>query len=285
MTAALTFLPFVTSGAVTTLDGARLPRLRAAARLAVARRAAQAGQEQPAGALARLHRLRRHRADADLLVFIGEAVRDAFDPRKMFARGGAGRPRAARIVEIGAARSTARSRRPPQPSRATRCSRVDDLQVRFGAGRRRRRRRARRLVRARARRDAGAGRRERLGQIGDGAVDPAAAALPAARSHPERQHPLSTDAELHRRAARARCAQIRGDRIAMIFQEPMTSLNPLHTRRAADRRDAGRCTSGLDRRRRRARARSSCCASSASPIPSGGSAPTRTSSPAASASA
>ena len=40
-------------------DRARLPRLRPAARLAVARRAAAAGQEQPQRAVARLHRLRR----------------------------------------------------------------------------------------------------------------------------------------------------------------------------------------------------------------------------------
>ena len=65
-------------------DVARLPGLRPAARLALARRAAAAGQEQPQRAVARLHRLRRASAlMLSLLVFIGEAVRDAFNPRKV----------------------------------------------------------------------------------------------------------------------------------------------------------------------------------------------------------
>ena len=66
-------------------DLARFPGLRPAAGLALAGRAAQSGQEQPA----------RHPGSASrassvlavmlsLLVFAGEAVRDAFDPRKTF---------------------------------------------------------------------------------------------------------------------------------------------------------------------------------------------------------
>jgi microcin C transport system permease protein len=65
-------------------DGAGLPRLRPAARLAVARRIAVAGQGQRAGAMARLHRLLLGRDHAVALIFIGEAARDAFDPRKTF---------------------------------------------------------------------------------------------------------------------------------------------------------------------------------------------------------
>ena len=66
-------------------DLARLPRLRSAARLALARRDALAG--------ARPISRRRGSASAgfmtvatmlSLLIFIGEAVRDAFDPRKTF---------------------------------------------------------------------------------------------------------------------------------------------------------------------------------------------------------
>ena len=39
-------------------------------------------------------------------------------------------------------------------------------------------------------------------------------------------------------SAKPRCAQVRGNEISMIFQEPMTSLNPVLTIGAADRRDA-----------------------------------------------
>ncbi len=45
-------------------DRPRLPRHRPAARLPVAGRVARAGQGQPAGTMARDHRLRRHRADS-----------------------------------------------------------------------------------------------------------------------------------------------------------------------------------------------------------------------------
>ena len=73
-------------------------------------------------------------------------------------------------------------------------------------------------------RDAGAGRRERVGQVADRAVDPAAAAGRGAdragRIVLDGQEMLGADARtLHRP---------RGGTAGMIFQEPMTSLNPLH---------------------------------------------------------
>ena len=64
MVATITFMPFVLIGGVTSAHLARLPRLRAAAGLAVAGRAAHPGQGQPPGALARDHRLRRDGGDA-----------------------------------------------------------------------------------------------------------------------------------------------------------------------------------------------------------------------------
>ena len=57
MVATLTFMPFILIGGITSLT-AGFPRLRPAAGLAVARRTARPGQEQPAGALARHQRLR-----------------------------------------------------------------------------------------------------------------------------------------------------------------------------------------------------------------------------------
>ena len=65
-------------------DLARLPGLRPAARLAVARRTAGAGQEQSAGALARPHRLLRRLAHADAADFHRRGGARRFDPRKTF---------------------------------------------------------------------------------------------------------------------------------------------------------------------------------------------------------
>ena len=78
--------------------------------------------------------------------------------------------------------------------------------------------------------------------------------------------------------------RIRGNDISMIFQEPMTSLNPLYTcgKQIAE---AVALHQGLSASATPGTAPSRCCAASTSPSPSGGRTPIRTSSRAACASA
>ena len=87
MVATLTFMPFILNGSITTLTSLDFLGLRPAAGIAVARRAFGAGQGQSPGAVAWANRVLRHRSSCSaLLIFVGEAVRDALDPRKTLAR-------------------------------------------------------------------------------------------------------------------------------------------------------------------------------------------------------
>jgi hypothetical protein len=114
---------------------------------------------------------------------------------------------------------------------------VHDLSVQFSLGGSRRLLAGRPgVVRGRPRRDPGAGRRIGLRQVGDRALDPAAAALPG-RQPPRRQLDPLPRRGAGRRAPSTGLRQVRGNQVAMVFQEPMTSLNPLHTIEKADRRD------------------------------------------------
>ena len=84
-----------------------------------------------------------------------------------------------------------------------------------------------RVVRHRQGRDGGARRRVGLGQVGDGALDPRAPPLPRGVA-PVRDDPVQGRRTCSR-FLHAALRQVRGNKISMIFQEPMTSLNPLHT--------------------------------------------------------
>ena len=145
-------------------DLARLPRLRPAAGLAVARRAAGAGQGQLHAPWLGLTGFFVISIMLSLLIFVGEAVRDAFDPRKTFTVGTPARWH----------------RHPGTDAPLRRCPR--SLGARSRAGTRRAVDRRQGVLRIKGR-DGGAGRRIRLGQVGDGAVDPAAPAVPG-RLHP-----------------------------------------------------------------------------------------------------
>jgi microcin C transport system permease protein len=88
MVATLTFMPFILNGSITTLTSLDFPGARHAARLAVARRTAGAGKNNLQAPWLGITGFIVISLMLSLLIFVGEAVRDAFDPRKTFADSG-----------------------------------------------------------------------------------------------------------------------------------------------------------------------------------------------------
>jgi len=228
MTAALTFLPFVTSGAVTTLTALDF-----------------LGFGLPPGSpsLGELLEQGKNNLQAPwlgftgfavialmltLLVFIGEAVRDAFDPRKVFAtlRTGAARPLLRQDTGMPVPEQTAGGLPAvPGSGDGRTILQVENLHVRFGRGAD--------AVDAVTGISFDLARGETLALVGESGSGKSVTALSILQllPYPNASHPAGSirfqDTELIG-APPATLRGIRGDRIAMIFQEPMTSLNPLH---------------------------------------------------------
>ena len=81
MVATLTFLPFILCGSITTLTSLDFLGF-GFRRLSLAGRPPRPGQGQPPGSLAGHPAFAVLAGTLSLLVFVGEAVRDAFDPRR-----------------------------------------------------------------------------------------------------------------------------------------------------------------------------------------------------------
>ena len=185
-----------------------------------------------------------------LLIFIGEAVRDAFDPRKTFAMSA-------------------------EPLLSVR-----DLSVTFSSGGRET------LAVDRVSFDIGKG--ETVALVGESGSGKSATALSILKllPYPAAQHPSGSmmfkDRNLLPLSERE-MRRVRGDDITIVFQEPMTSLNPLHTieKQIGEILLLHRGLTGAAARARTLEVLSQV----GIPDPRAGSAATRTSSPAASASA
>ncbi len=281
MTAALTFLPFVTSGAVVTLTSLDFLGFGMPPGSASLGELLKQGKDNPQAPWLGFTGFFVIAGMLSLLVFIGEAVRDAFDPRRGLVAPAAGEdaamalgsledpeealvppglpggavsealPRVEGRGSAGGAVSGARSPRasvrpgdavlpgaaregadeesaplvdsklPGQP-----LLRVEDLGVRFGRG----------PAAVDAVRGVGfdVGRGETVALVGESGSGKSVTALSILRllPYPNASHPtgrILLDGEDLLRAPGETLRRIRGGRVGMVFQEPMTSLNPLHT--------------------------------------------------------
>ena len=256
MTASLTFLPFILAGSRHTLTSLDF-----------------LGFGLPPGSpsLGELLLQGKNNLSAPWLAFTGFVVIAAHAVAAgVHRRGGARRLRSAQ----GAGMSE------PMPALLE----VRDLSVTFGTGDNAVRAVQRRQLRRRARRDAGAGRRIGLGQVGDGAVDPAAPAL--SDGQPSRPAASASRARSWSARRRASSWRVRGNRVVDDLPGADDLAQPAAHDRAAGRTRCCILHKGLTREAAARSARWSCCEQVGIPeAGERGSTPTRTSSRAASASA
>jgi ABC-type microcin C transport system duplicated ATPase subunit YejF/ABC-type microcin C transport system permease subunit YejE len=240
MVAALTFLPFVTSGAVVTLTALDFLGFGLPPGSPSLGELLKQGKDNLQAPWLGLTGFVTIALMLSLLVFIGEAVRDAFDPRKAFKSlepaakdAPAARPldvktTASATADAASAAASVRdgSSAATETTTAAALLEIRDLRVRFGAG-------------AHAF-DAVRGvsldvqRGETVALVGESGSGKSVTALSILQllPYPLASHPSGSiryqGTELMG-ASPATLRAIRGDRIAMVFQEPINSLNPLHT--------------------------------------------------------
>src|SRR5262249_28334421 len=184
-------------------DRARLPRARTAARVRLPRRVAGAGQGQPARAVARACRLRIDRGTPHAA--------------HLHRRVGARRPRSQENVPMSAAQTA---------SRTSPLVEVRNLSVEF--------RSAGNCVEAVKRVSFNIAKGEIVALVGESGSGKSVSALSILRllPYPAAHHPtgeIRYAGQDMLKACPRSLREGRGDKISMIFQEPMTSLNPLHT--------------------------------------------------------
>ena len=224
MVAALTFLPFVTSGAVVTLTALDFLGFGLPPGSASLGELLKQGKDNLHAPWLGFTAFLVIAVMLSLLVFIGEGVRDAFDPRKTFAPESAGRAEPA-AAPAGTARA-AGAEPAPGPGADAPLLAIRDLAVRFGSGPG--------AVEAVDGVSLAVHRGETVALVGESGSGKSATALSVLQllPYPAASHPRGSirfqGTELVDADPRT-LQRIRGDRIAMIFQEPMTSLNPLHT--------------------------------------------------------
>jgi ABC-type microcin C transport system duplicated ATPase subunit YejF/ABC-type microcin C transport system permease subunit YejE len=215
--AALSYLPFVTSGAVVTLTALDFLGFGLPPGSPSLGELLKQGKENLQAPWLGFTGFTVIASMLSLLVFVGEAVRDAFDPRKTVpgqvaaeaAVAVASSPAQAAVVPVGRAALLA----------------VRDLRVRFGSGPG--------AVEAVRGVSFAIAPGESLALVGESGSGKSVTALSVLQllPYPHANHPSGSirfrDRELVG-AGEAALQDVRGNRVAMVFQEPMTSLNPLH---------------------------------------------------------